>query len=251
MTNIVICIPFYRNHDVVWRVLYHYAHIEIPNTQIAVVAAGSEKEHSKRMAESAGAQYCETLNPPPQLMNLLPQKFNANLMAARKYRPDFVMLTGSDDLISAEWLDFGIKQMVDNNLDCVGLMDSYIAHAKTKEVMYWSGYWGDRKGESIGAGRIVSRKILDKLNWTLWPTNDARTIGNDGRQIERIIGAGGSVHNYYMHDAGCAYYNIKNGNGSLHSWNVLKKIHGRSMNPAPENIQKRFADWWESTEPGI
>ena len=36
------------------------------------------------------------------------------------------------------------------------------------EIRHWKGYIGHREGEPIGGGRMLSKKLLENLNWTPW-----------------------------------------------------------------------------------
>ncbi len=116
----------------------------------------------------------------------LGQKWNYGFQAAKQFDPDFVLYAGSDD-----WMI-----NLDTNLDAdiVGARDYYLMHLQyqpleylpvhkkrfiggydvelinsnllKRKVGHWKGYKGDRKGEPVGGGRLLSREFLNKIDWS-------------------------------------------------------------------------------------
>ena len=62
-----------------------------------------------------------------------------------------------------------------------------------KRLISWNGYrrTTNRSREPIGAGRLISRGILDKLNWQSYNIKDNRNM--DYTSFTRVLRAGGRV----------------------------------------------------------
>lgn len=95
----------------------------------------------------------------------LAQKWNAgwkHLMD--NHDPDFYVFVGSSDWLSDNWLEMTIPFA--EKFDAVGKLDMWLYDfGKTENrLCFWPGYVGERAGDSIGIGRILSRKIVRKMN---------------------------------------------------------------------------------------
>ncbi len=94
----------------------------------------------------------------------LAQKFNHAFEFAKDSNPDAVILIGSDDLLSPELISY-YQTHYNARADYVlGLKDLFFYEIAPRKQYYFSGLKG-KYVFPIGAGRIFSKKILDKLNW--------------------------------------------------------------------------------------
>lgn len=127
-----------------------------------VIISGSEGEVSKIMVEREGFKYIEIANHPLAL------KVNAPVEAAKEFNPDYVLCLGSDDIISVELMKQYVYYML-LSYDYIAVSDFYFYDTVTGKAAYWGGYREDwRKGHACGAGRILSRRILNLWNWKPW-----------------------------------------------------------------------------------
>jgi hypothetical protein len=55
----------------------------------------------------------------------------------------------------------------------------------------WEGYSGARQDEPIGIGRLVSKRILDKMNWT--PFDPDKNNSMDFMMYKKCLELGGKV----------------------------------------------------------
>ena len=78
---------------------------------------------------------------------------------------DGVVILGSDDYIDKNFLKFAQNNI--NKYDMIGFTDAYFKH--NKDFYYWSGYDNQQKGEPAGAGKIYSKKFLERINYNLYP----------------------------------------------------------------------------------
>ena len=126
---------------------------------IVCCVAGSERSKSEAMVKDQGFDYVEWKNPP------LGQKMNRAAMLAAKHNPDYCLMMGSDDLISPELLRNYLKHIE----DYIYVTDGYFYDLESKRALYWAGYNRNlNRGHALGAGRFMSRNLMDQLNWQPW-----------------------------------------------------------------------------------
>lgn len=130
--------------------------------EFTVIISGSEGDKSKSMVEKHGFIYIEIPNDP------LAVKMNATVIRAKEYDVDYILGVGSDDVITPElmnaYMDFMLIQT-----DYVGVTDFYFYDTISKKSLYWGGYRESyRKGHLCGAGRLISKRLLNIWNWQPW-----------------------------------------------------------------------------------
>lgn len=151
------------------------------DTHIEVTAAISEPEYEDLCKEyDIGYVYAD--NRP------LGHKWHVGLQEALESDFDYLMLLGSDDLISNSLLDLYKPLMEEYYV--FGIEDLYIYSAYHKEVKYFPGY--DKVKMSIGAGRMIHRKVIEDCGNKLWKFGVNR--GLDGACLQRIRANGYDEH---------------------------------------------------------
>lgn len=133
-----------------------------PEIELVVAVAGSEGETSENMAKEFDFKYAEIPNEP------LGAKWNAALALLADEEVSGVCIMGSDDLANAEYF-WQIAKYIKAGEQLLGLSGLYFFDHPTSRLLYWQGYPPPREDEGAGAGRYIGRKILEKLEWTLWP----------------------------------------------------------------------------------
>lgn len=121
-----------------------------------IIVMGSEGDQCQEIAVKYGIHYERTQN------RLLGKKANLSVRWAKDYDVDYIMLTGSDDLISQTmW-----ESYVNFSGDVLGLKDLYFYNLPDKRAIYWKGYTQkNRIDEPIGAHKLISRDIMEKMQW--------------------------------------------------------------------------------------
>lgn len=153
-----------------------------------IICIGDNSE-DKAVCCKLGVEWVEFPN------NTLGSKWNAGLKAAEKYDFDAFLFVGSSDFVSDNWLEYMSPLM--DEYDMVGKVSCKfldLAENGTKIKMCdWKGYTVEsgRYLESIGAGRLYSRSILEKLNFELFDNN--ALSGMDNYSMKRVINAGGKI----------------------------------------------------------
>jgi hypothetical protein len=161
--------------------------IEVNN--VHVICVGSEAE--RKVCEQAGAEYVYHENQP------LGKKWNAGFIAAGRHNPDACLYIGSSDWLSADWLLNALPML--EEYDLVGqagchFMDVNKQGTSTSyRAVYWPGYGKghEREHEPIGIGRVLSARVLKKLNWEPFKNDIPRSL--DYWQMKRVQDVGGKV----------------------------------------------------------
>lgn len=145
---------------------------EFKNIKFIVIVAGSEGDVSRQNVNEQGFQYIEISNDP------LATKFNATTTAAQYYNPDYVLCLGSDDIIHPSLMREYIKCM-QQGYDFIGIQDMYFWDTVSKKCLYWAGYRDSRRlGHSAGAGRLISRRLMNEWNWKPWENKHSKVLDN-------------------------------------------------------------------------
>lgn len=125
-----------------------------------VICSGDGLEE-KKLCESLGAVWVEVRNNP------LGNKWNQAFMKAEEFNPDAVLFVGSSDWLSDNWIHTMGPHIEKHGF--VGVPGCYLADVgETIRVVKWPGYKGyreERADESIGIGRMLSRRLLDAIRW--------------------------------------------------------------------------------------
>jgi hypothetical protein len=116
----------------------------------------------------------------------LSNKWQSGIDYIKDLEFDYVLMLGSDDLISSNLLDIYTPAM-EEGFDLIGLKDCYFLDARTDELTYWAGYTNHRRGESLGMARMLSRGLLMKMNWNIWQSGLKKGLDSSMmRNIKRL-----------------------------------------------------------------
>jgi len=139
---------------------------------IDVIVAGSEGKKSRNLAEKYGFHYIEIENDP------LAAKMNATTLKAKELKYTHVICVGSDDLLSKELIDEYLTLMR-KGYDYIGVTDFYFYELESGKAAYWGGYRDrNRIGHTAGAGRVISKTLLDEWDWMPWDDKDSKYLDN-------------------------------------------------------------------------
>lgn len=144
-------------------------------------------------------------------------KFQAGLKLAQDYDFDIAIMLGSDDYIDQKFLDYAIEQT--DKYEHIGFKDIYFE--ENRQRYYWPGYSNYRKGEASGAGKIYTRKALDKLDWHLY--DDTIDSGLDRSAHMRVKEAGLKINISSVQDEGLTLVDVKD----AYSLTKLYKFEGQ------------------------
>lgn len=102
----------------------------------------------------------------------LGKKKNAGLHCAREHEFEYLMEIGSDDLILNELLD-SYKEFISQGVDFFGIRDAGYICSETGSCRRLA-----TNNATYGAGRMISRKLLERCNFTLWRDHLSKGLDN-------------------------------------------------------------------------
>lgn len=144
-----------------------------------VCVAGKDEE---AVIKYSGAVFVEHENQP------LGKKWNAGFIKAKEFNPDACLFVGSSDWLSDTWLEY-IEPNI-GKYDIIGKPDFYLLDiGDTYRLCHWHGYVGERSGEPIGIGRVLSSRILNSIDWK--PFDDGLNKSLDFSMYNKCLSAGG------------------------------------------------------------
>lgn len=131
------------------------------------------------------------------------KKWNYGLQFARKVDFEYLIITGSDDIFSADlWEHY--KTL---SVQYFGLLDFYFLDYETSKIKYHSGFMANRQGETHGAGRALHRSVLDAVDWKLW--DDTLNEGLDASMTKSLNNLILSTEFIKVHSKGFVAMDIK------------------------------------------
>jgi len=156
------------------------------------VICSGDKPEDKELCTSLGAVWTPRRNKPLGL------KWNSAFQVARDFNPDAVVFVGSSDWISDNW--FSVMQPYVEAYGFAGVPGCYLTDINERiRLVNWKGYKGyraDRHDETIGVGRMLSRRLLDAIDWQ--PFNSLLDNSLDRSMKDNAKAAGFS--DYMVHD---------------------------------------------------
>lgn len=149
-----------------------------------VICVGDRVE-DKKLCESVGAHWVTYKNIP------LGAKWNRAFQEAEQFDPDACLFVGSSDWMSDNWI-WQMRPYL-NDYDLTGTLGCHFIHLNDQpRLVYWPGYNNSRKGESIGIGRMISRRMLDRMQFK--PFNDRMDSSLDHSMQQTVTHLAGRVH---------------------------------------------------------
>ncbi len=147
-------------------------------SQAELLAVGSEGGARRDQVTGLAWGYLHAQNDP------LGAKWNAGMASLRALGVDGVLVLGSDDLIN-EGLLSAWRSELKAGTPLAGLLDLFVVRRGDSRALYWPGYpEGPRFGETVGAGRLLSAELLDRVDWRPWP--DEVNRGLDGAMMTKL-----------------------------------------------------------------
>jgi len=144
----------------------------------------------KKVAHKTNSRYVNHDNMP------LSDKWQSGVDYARTLKPDAIMICGSDSWHTNNWT-LRCAKLIDKGSDLVGTTFFHTCKAYPNEKLriVQRRYVGKRAMEPVGSGRIISARILDELDWELFP--EGLRCGLDKPCYDKIIQRGGKVDLIY------------------------------------------------------
>lgn len=108
------------------------------------------------------------------------------------YNPDYYIFAGSSDWLSDNWIEGCLPYL--DTYDAVGKLDMYLFDLGQTQnrLCHWPGYTGDRAGDTIGIGRMLTKNIVEKMRGL--PFHPELDSGLDWSMTLHIASLGGILH---------------------------------------------------------
>lgn len=129
-----------------------------------IIVVGSNKLEKDVVDKYNKCEYVYHKNLP------LSNKWNKGILESKKYNPDGVLILGSDDIVTNEYIKY-CKYLLFHNYDFIGCRAWFTTLLKNNNILdiAFIGYNNYRThNEPIGAGRIISNKCLNLVKWNLY-----------------------------------------------------------------------------------
>lgn len=200
-----------------------------------VICVGDGWEE-KLCCEYNGAEFVTFPNDP------LGAKWNRGFKEARKYDPDAVLFVGSSDWISDNWLDHMAPFIMEQGIDMIGKPDFCLLDiGDSLRFCHWKGYTNiERRNEPIGIGRLLSKKILEEMDWR--PMAEQLNSSLDFSMYNRVLQMDGKCVNLKSQD-------IISLSISTNKWPNKHQFEQHYSNKLPSDRVPNFMDLLESKFP--
>jgi len=111
------------------------------------------------------------------------EKWNVGCEYLRQIGVDYVVVMGSDDIMSTQCLR-NIMSEMDNDVDVIGVKGLYVYDTD-----------GDYRGtlkhitskKLLGVGKTINKRVLDAVNWRPWECSVPRNSGTDAVASRNIF----------------------------------------------------------------
>lgn len=180
--KIVALIPTYQRKEITIETIKRLREQTTQIDHIVVIGSCSEDEKASKEAD----HYIEVANFP------LGAKLQAGIEYSQSLNPDAILLCGSDDWLSNNWVEALIPYL--SSYDLIGVDRLYVLTYKSEELQLGQCSYErseTRTEEPMGPGRLISRRVLDKLNWKLFPATINK--GLDKTSFQRILKVQGKI----------------------------------------------------------
>lgn len=144
-------------------VIDYYAHLRDSVERTLVLVAAYSEETQASTVERAQAKGWRVVKCPKEPLS---DKLNAAMLSIRNIPCSHVVTFGSDDLIHRD--AFETLCQAGEEHECAGFVGAYILNPETREAAHFVEPPGKRR-RPCGAGRILSREVLERLEWVLRP----------------------------------------------------------------------------------
>jgi hypothetical protein len=151
-----------------WEGARRLQHLWAPH-EVSIWAVGSEDVH-RQLAARYGGHWVEHPN------DELALKWNAVMEAAYRAGADYCVVLGSDDLLT-DALAVEYRCAMEQGPRYFGVSSCVMIEPLTQRALRMTGHANTmRWGETIGAGRVLGRELLDRVEGRPWPKHATRGL---------------------------------------------------------------------------
>ena len=238
---VMLLVAVHGRHDVAKRMLRHSLGLGQRLAPVCwfrplVIMSSQDVAEMGSFCDERGILWMETANLP------LSNKWQRGVtLLSQSHRClDALMLAGSDDFLSYEYVNWVIRLVASGQTYACGPDWVYLYNAKTGQMARYEGptLVPDGSVAPVGAGRVFSHALLCRTGWRLWPVEANSSL--DGMCTLWLSNLGYSF-NVLRIDAkpGASVVDIKDGN-NIHNWERFTKD---ALIYSPENADGLLKQW--------
>jgi len=169
--------------------------------------------------------------------NPVSNKFNKGLSLLRDEDWTHVMILGSDDIPSNKFIEIQMQSARDHDISMIS--DMWFWGLNPKRAGFDKFYYFPGGSSRIGAGRVISRRVIEACNYTIWP--DDKNAGLDSGSLARMRNT--------VPDVRMSAVNLRDAGGFL--VDVKYELHISSLSPIERIGEEVDNDIiWEHLPPG-
>jgi hypothetical protein len=186
--DVITVIAFQERHHVLSIVVNEIFKAQTYNLNIGLVLACSSEDDlafSKKLQSQhthIGVVFCDN--------NPLGNKWQIAVNCARNFNTKTLMITGSDDLVTADYISNTHRHVCNYRNNCyvmAGVNYWYMLAYKKNTAFLKMALWGTRyknmMSMPLGAGRIYNTTFLDSIDWQIFDRNLDSTLDDKGYNI--------------------------------------------------------------------
>lgn len=236
--EIVVVIPVWGRHKVLAKVFASLRKQTHPVRVLAIISSQKDRNFCRKQQVDT----CHAPNHP------LGTKFQTGITEAKKYNPKAVMILGSDDLLSLDYVAKAYKH-IQKNVHMVGI-NKWVVYRPPKEL-YFASYKNLRPMRILGSGRLFSRFFLDRASWRIYDTSRNANLDIMAENIAR------NHHRKVLAmNEGTFVFSFKGNWNMLHSFEKMVKstLHIQLIKIKDKNnkfLNKHLGDTWSNVKPKL
>jgi hypothetical protein len=169
-----------------------------------IIVVYSLDEDFQRIKDLPNVHFVKHANNPLSL------KYQKGVSEAKQFNADAIMILGSDDIVSQEYIDKA-HDCLNKGYQFIGIKSWLNSCFYKNNFIYTQTTYRYRPlGDGIGAGRIISKYLLDKCRWNLYVFSRPANRGLDGasfRNIKAYITKGKSIFDIVQYPLLCTKSN--------------------------------------------
>ena len=225
--RLVCVIPIHERENITTETVKMLEKQSYPFYKIILVGDTDSEEN---IAKQLNCHFVKHANSP------LSKKVQAGIDEARKFNPDAVVVSGSDDWLSYKWNETYIKYI--DNFDIIGNKNWLVLQIlNDSDIKLVSGNYNNNRRDPIGAGRTITRRILDKMNWQIYNFNKESSL--DSYSFNAMLKMDAKVK--LLDDPDAVICSIKS------YWNCINPFN---ENIKPSNYMHNYKDEFNKLFPG-
>lgn len=236
--ELVVVIPVWGRHKVLVKVFNSLRKQTQPVTILAVVSSQKDTNFCR-------AQHVDTCYAPNYTLGT---KFHTGIKEAKKYDPKAVMILGSDDLLSLDYVDKAYKH-IKKGVHMVGT-NRWVVYRTPKEL-YYASYKNLRPMRILGSGRLFSRLFLDRASWNIYDTSKNHNLDvmaeNIARNHRRKVVA--MIEDTFVFSFKGNWSMLHSFDKMLKSTNHIKLVRFKDKNN--KFLNKHLGDTWSDNKPKV